>query len=104
MTEGFPVKEVYAPFRGYKTWYRIVGEKEEPGKFPLICLHGGPGATHDYFQPLEAIASTGRRVILYDQLGWGNSDHVQNTAMWTIGLFVDELRFLIHTLGLTRVH
>ncbi len=104
MNEGFPVKEGYIPFRGYKTWYRIVGEKEEDGKYPLICLHGGPGATHDYFQPLEALALTGRRVILYDQLGWGNSDHVQNTSMWTIELFVNELSVLIQTLGLTHVH
>lgn len=37
-----PIQEGYIPFKGYKTWYRIVGEKEEPGKLPLLCLHGGP--------------------------------------------------------------
>jgi hypothetical protein len=35
-----PIKEGFVQFRSYKTWYRIVGDKEEPGKLPLICLHG----------------------------------------------------------------
>jgi proline iminopeptidase len=64
-----PIKEGFVPFHGYRTWYRVVGAGEEPGKLPLICLHGGPGATHDYFGSLEAFTATGRRVILYDQLG-----------------------------------
>ncbi len=38
------------PFRGYRTWYRIVGEREEPGKLPLLALHGGPGVPHDYLE------------------------------------------------------
>ena len=49
--------------RGYSIWYRIVGETDLPGKFPLLCVHGGPGAPHDYLEPLEAMASGGRRVI-----------------------------------------
>jgi proline iminopeptidase len=52
-----PIEEGFVPFRGYKTWYRIVGTGNEPGKLPLICLHGGPGATHDYFESLEATIS-----------------------------------------------
>ncbi len=72
-------------FHGYRTWYRIVGDQEDEGKFPLLCLHGGPGMSHDYLEPLEAIAETGRRVIFYDQLGCGNSDHPHDPALWNIG-------------------
>lgn len=96
--------EGFIPFRGYKTWYRVVGEREAQGKLPLLCLHGGPGATHDYFGSLEAFAASGRRVILYDQLGWGNSDHVSDPSMWSIDLFVEELGAVRHALGLGRVH
>lgn len=42
-------KEGYIPFKGYKTWYRIVGECQE-GKLPLLVLHGGPGMAHDYLE------------------------------------------------------
>src|SRR5215471_16293345 len=73
LTMSHPIKEGYIPFKGYQTWYRIVGEKEEPGKLPLLCLHGGPGACHDYLESLDAMADTGRCVIYYDQLGCGNS-------------------------------
>jgi proline-specific peptidase len=99
-----PIKEGFIPFRGHKTWYRMVGDQEAPCKFPLICLHGAPGATHDYLGSLEAFAAAGRRVILYDQLGWGNSDHINNPSMWSIELFVDELGILRHDLGLERLH
>ncbi len=58
MTNTFPTTEGFIPFRGYQVWYRIVGGDEEPGKLPLLVLHGGPGACHDYLEPLEAMART----------------------------------------------
>jgi L-proline amide hydrolase len=99
-----PAREGFISFRGYQVWYRIVGEDEAPGKFPLLCLHGGPGATHDYLEPLEAMATTGRRVIFYDQLGVGNSDHPHNPSLWTVQLFVEEVGVMREALGLDRVH
>ena len=62
---SYTIQELTVPFKGYQTWVRIVGDGEEPGKLPLLCLHGGPGATHDYLESLDAMAATGRRVIYY---------------------------------------
>jgi len=104
MAKEMPIKEGFVPFHGYKTWYCIVGDQEAPGKLPLICLHGGPGATHDYFGSLEVLSATGRRVILYDQLGWGNSDHINDPSLWTVNLFVEELGVIRRALGLDHVH
>ena len=87
-----------------RTWYRIVGEGEAAGKYPLLVLHGGPGASYDYLEPLEAIVSTGRRVVFYDQLGGGRSDHPSNPALWTPALFVDEVSAVRQALGLAKVH
>src|SRR5262249_30060669 len=79
-------------FRGYQVWYASIGEKEElPGNLPLLCLHGGPGACHDYLESLAEIAKRGRRVIFYDQLGCGNSDQPDNPSLWTVPLFVEEV-------------
>jgi proline-specific peptidase len=50
------------------------------------------------------MSTTGRRVILYDQLGWGNSDHPHDPSMWSVDLFVEELGVICHALGLERVH
>jgi L-proline amide hydrolase len=96
--------EGFVPFRGYRTWYRVVGDGEEPGKLPLLCLHGGPGGTHDYIEPLEGMAATGRRTIFYDQLGCGRSDLPDDESLWTVELFVDEVRAVREALGLERVH
>ena len=100
-----PIKEGTIPFKGYQTWYRIVGEKEEPGRLPLLCLHGGPGACHDYLESLDAMVDTGRRVIYYDQLGCGNSHLDQSKPdMWTVDLYVEEIDVVRKALGLERIH
>lgn len=103
MNAAISMKEGFIPFRGYKVWYGIVGENEE-GKLPLLCLHGGPGAPHDYLEPVGILAQTGRRVIFYDQLGTGNSDHPHKPEMWAVDLFVEEVGVVRQALGLERVH
>jgi L-proline amide hydrolase len=101
-----PVTEGFIPFRGYRTWYRVAGDLKaiEPGKFPLLTLHGGPGVCHDYLESLQPFAETGRPVIFYDQLGCGNSDRPDDPSMWTIELFIDELKTVRHALGLEQTH
>lgn len=105
MASAHAVSEGYMPFRGFRTWYRVVGD---PGwdaeRAPLMVLHGGPGATHDYLEDLARLADGRRRVILYDQLGAGNSDHPHDPSLWTVALFVEELVALRRHLGLERVH
>ncbi len=104
MTQQLPAEEGRVSFRGHNVWYRIVGEPEEPGKLPLLCLHGGPGAPHDYLEPLEELATSGRRVVFYDQLGCGNSDQPTDPSLWTVELFVNEVDVIRDALGLDHVH
>jgi L-proline amide hydrolase len=92
------------PFRGHQVWYRIVGGGEEPGRLPVLLLHGGPGATHDYLESLEALVETGRRAIFYDQLGCGRSDLPDDPSLYTVELFVDEVDVVRSELGLDRIH
>lgn len=84
---------------GYQIWYRRIGS----GGIPLLTLHGGPGAGHDYLEPLEGLA-TDRTVIFYDQLGCGKSDQPDDRSMWRIERFVTEIDILRKTLGLEKVH
>jgi pimeloyl-ACP methyl ester carboxylesterase len=90
--------EGHIPFRGYETWYRDVGPEDS---VPLLCLHGGPGSTHYYFEPLEEL---GRRVVLYDQLGCGNSSRPDDPDLWTLELFLEEVQAVRDALGLERIH
>lgn len=95
------VAEGRMPFRGFETWYRDLGPEDS---LPLVCLHGGPGSTHHYFRPLERLAEEGRRLVVYDQLGCGGSDRPDDPDLWTLDLFLDELRTLRETLRLERIH
>ena len=94
-------EEGYVDFRGYRTWYRIVGERNS-GTVPLLALHGGPGSTHNYFGPLERLADE-RPVVLYDQIGCGNSDRPTDVE-WNVSVFRDEVDVLREQLGLERIH
>ena len=82
-----------------KTWYRMTGEH---GRAPLVCLHGGPGSTHNYFRPLERLADE-RPVVLYDQLGCGRSKQSADVD-WNLALFTEELDALRNHLGLAKIH
>ena len=93
--------EGFVGFRGYRTWYRIAGDLDS-GAIPLVALHGGPGSTHNYFGPLERLGGQ-RPVVLYDQIGCGNSDHPTEID-WSIAVFREELDALREQLGLERIH
>jgi proline-specific peptidase len=88
-------------FRGYRTWYRVVGELGSEAA-PLLALHGGPGSTHNYFAPLERLADE-RAVVLYDQLGCGKSDRPTDVE-WSVELFRDEVAAVRGHLGVDRIH
>jgi pimeloyl-ACP methyl ester carboxylesterase len=81
-----------------RTWYRITGEE---GRTPLVCLHGGPGSTHNYFRPLERLADE-RQVVVYDQLGCGRSDRPE--VAWGLTVFLEELEQLCEHLDLSQFH
>jgi len=95
------VREGYAEFRGYQTWFRVTGDLKAR-KPPVVILHGGPGAAHDYTDAFKLLANGGRAVIQYDQLGCGRSTHLRDkpAEFWTPRLFLDELENLVKQLGI----
>lgn len=98
-----PVSEGFAPFREHRTWYRITGSLG--GTLPpLIILHGGPGAAHDYVDRFKLLAGPERAVIHYDQIGCGRSTHLPNIApdFWSVELFLEELANLLTHLGISE--
>src|SRR4029079_14834499 len=65
-------REGRAPFREYWAWYRVTGDLKAT-KAPVVALHGGPGAAHNYLEPYKLLADQGRVVVHYDQLGCGKT-------------------------------
>ena len=86
-----------------ETWYRVDGDLNN-GQTPLVVLHGGPGAAHNYLIAIaEHVKPTGRAVILYDQIGCGLSTHLKDAPreFWTPELFMEELQLLVEHLEIS---
>lgn len=95
--------EGYMPFKGYKTYYRIIGENSN-GHKPILLLHGGPGSTHNYFEVLDRLSEEGRQVISYDQIGCGNSFVEGHPELWNEKTWLEELINIREYLHLDEVH
>ena len=99
------VEEGYMPFLDYKVYYRIVGEKKDNNKKPLVLLHGGPGSTHTYFEVLDKLSVLDdRQLIMYDQLGCGLSYVEGHPELWNLKTWMDELKELRKHLKLDEMH
>ena len=88
-------------WRGYETWYAVFGELHGD-QTPAVVCHGGPGAAHDYTEPIAELSRYGRGCVLYDQVGCGKSTHLRDApaGFWSPQLFKDELVELTHHLGI----
>ena len=75
-------------FRDHAIWHE---RHSGGGRTPILVLHGGPGAAHDYLEPLGKLASSGRDVIFYDQIGCGKSQAIADPALLEPALFVAEI-------------
>jgi proline-specific peptidase len=106
-TEGEVSFDVPAAGKPCKTWYKIYGDlsSSSTGR-PLVILHGGPGACHNYLLPLADLAASPHSIpiVLYDQIGNGNSTHLRekrlDTEFWVPDLFMKELDNLLRHLGI----
>lgn len=68
----------------------------------MLALHGGPGSTHHYFDPLEGLAGE-RPIVLYDQIGCGSSDRPTDIE-WSVSVFRDEVDAVRSQLELDEIH
>ena len=88
---------------GYHLWTHTEGQ----GDIQLLCLHGGPGGTHEYYENFaEKLAPLGVQVSMYDQLGSWYSDQPDFTKQenvdkfLNIDYFIDEVEEVRVKLGL----
>src|SRR5256885_16295312 len=62
---------------GVRIYTRRVGD----GPPPVVVLHGGPGAHHDYLLPQYDRLAHGRTLLYYDQRGGGRSPVPRDTPV-----------------------
>ena len=94
-------KEGYTKILGFDLFYRQFGE---PRKGEILCLHGGPGATHDYLLSIADLAAHGYRVTFYDQLGCGRSQVPKNVALFVPEHYIEEVEAFRRKMRLGKPH
>jgi proline iminopeptidase len=102
MTTGIKKTEGRVKVLGYELFYRIFTPLVP--RATIVCLHGGPGATHDYLLSMRDLAKRGYKVVFYDQLGCGNSEMPKNYALFTVERAVEELEGFRREMKLGKVH
>lgn len=84
----------------FNIWTKTMGNNP---KVRLLLLNGGPGMTHEYFECFESfMPSEGIEIIYYDQLGCGFSDNPNDTSLWDLPRYVDEVEQVRKALGLNK--
>ncbi|SVE51274.1 uncharacterized protein METZ01_LOCUS504128, partial [marine metagenome] len=85
--------------------FNVVAYSFGSGDEVLFCLNGGPGLPCDYVRDAHSwLADKGYRVVAFDQLGCGGSDRPEDTALWTIERYVEEVETVRIALNLGKVH
>lgn len=97
---GIKMVAIETPKGKFNVWTKRIGNNP---RIKLLLLHGGPGATHEYFECFESfLPQEGIEFIYYDQLGSAYSDQPKDNDLWTTERFVEEVEQVRQALGLNK--
>lgn len=99
-TGGVRMIPVSTPKGTFKVWTKRWGNNP---RIKILTLHGGPGATHEYFEVFDSyFPGEGFEYYYYDQLGSAYSDQPDEPSLWETERFVDEVEQVRKALGLNK--
>src|ERR1035438_2301342 len=94
----YPQQEGYVFANGVFLYYMAVGKGS-----PLVVVHGGPGASHDYFLPYLLPLARTHRLIFIDERGSGRSQRVQDASTYTVENMAEDLEGVRVALNLGKI-
>jgi proline iminopeptidase len=98
LTGGIRMIPVTTEKGTFKVWTKRVGNNPT---MKVLLLHGGPGATHEYFQCFDSyLPNAGIEYYYYDQLESAFSDQPNDPELWTLERYVEEVEQVRQALGL----
>jgi proline iminopeptidase len=98
-TNLFVVEEGFVDAHGIMIYYKAFGRGE-----PLVILHGGPGASHDYFLPYLLPLAQKNRLIFIDERGSGRSQKIEKTSDYTLENMVEDVEAVRQELELGKIN
>jgi proline iminopeptidase len=94
----YPVQEGFVDANGVMIYYKTLGRGA-----PLMVVHGGPGASHDYFLPYLLPLARHNKVIFIDERGSGRSQKLEDPAGYTVENMVEDVETVRQALGLGKI-
>lgn len=98
LSGGTKMIPISTPKGEFKVWTKRVGNNPS---IKVLLLHGGPGATHEYFECFDSyFPNAGIEYYYYDQLESYYSDKPSDSSLWNVERFVEEVEQVRTALGL----
>jgi len=94
----YPMQEGFVDAHGVMIYYKILGRGA-----PLVMVHGGPGASHDYFLPYLLPLARHNKVIFIDERGSGRSQKLEDASGYTVENMVEDVETVRQALGLGKI-
>ena len=94
----FPIKEGFVDSHGALIYYMSVGRGA-----PLMIVHGGPGASHDYFLPYLLPLMRTNRLVFIDERGSGKSSKLDDPKQYTVANMVEDIEAVRQALNLGKI-
>jgi proline iminopeptidase len=89
LSGGVRLIPISTPKGTFRVWTKRVGNNP---KIKVLLLHGGPGATHEYFEAFDSYFPAAEiEYYYYDQLGSAFSDQPSEPDLWDLPRFVEEV-------------
>ena len=95
----YQIKQGFIDANGVMIYYEEFGKGE-----PLLILHGGPGASHDYFLPYLVPLAKHNRLIFIDERGSGQSEKLQDVSKYTVENMVEDAEAVREALHLGKIN
>jgi len=70
---------------------------------PLMIVHGGPGASHDYFLPYLLPLMRSNRLVFIDERGSGRSSKMEDPKQYTVANMVEDIEAVRQALNLGKM-
>jgi proline iminopeptidase len=94
----YPVQEGFVDANGVMIYYKMLGRGA-----PLMIVHGGPGASHDYFLPYLLPLARHNKVVFIDERGSGRSQKLEDPSGYTVENMVEDVESVRQALGLGKI-
>src|SRR5947209_1683729 len=95
----YPMQEGFVDAHGVMIYYKILGRGE-----PLMIVHGGPGASHDYFLPYLLPLTRHNKVVFIDERGSGRSQKLEERSGYTVENMVEDVEMVRTSLNLGKIN